>query len=109
MRINDKITNRPCLVIDDEILDVTNLAVQGLDVMAAHTVSAAQMVIPCFLMPGGFFPLFTVPHRIGIRSPTVDAAPIYRVFIMPVIGLFKLAGDGLVSVQGGAVLDLLFG
>jgi hypothetical protein len=44
--VNDEITNRPRLIINDEILDVANLTVQDLDVMAAHTVSAAQMVIP---------------------------------------------------------------
>ena len=41
MGVNDEITNRPRLVINDETLDVANLAVQGLDVMAAYTVSAA--------------------------------------------------------------------
>ena len=46
MGVNYEITNRPRLIINDKIRYMANLAVQGLDVMAAHPVSAAQMVIP---------------------------------------------------------------
>src|SRR5665213_1221227 len=114
MRVNDEITNRPRLVINEEIRGVANLAIQGLDMMAAHAVSAPQMVIPFFLMPVRFFPLitvthFTVAHKIRISSPTVGAAPIRWVSIMSVVSLLELVGDGLVSVQRGTVLDLLFG
>ena len=109
MGVNDEITNRPGLVIDDKILDVANLAIQGLDVMAAHTESAAQMGIPSFLVLGGHFPLFRVTHQVRIISPRERAAPIRRVAIMTVECLFILVGDGLVTVQRGTVLDLLFG
>src|SRR5664280_2449715 len=109
MCIDDEITNRPRLVIDDKILDVANLAVQGLDVITTHSMSAAQMVIPRFPTLVGFPPFFTVTHNAGISSPTVWAAPIHRVSIIPVVGLLELSRDGLVTVQGWTVLDLLFG
>src|ERR1039458_1167257 len=100
MCIDDEITNRPRLVIDDKILGVAKLAVQGLDVMATHIVSAAQMGIPRFLTLGKFFPFFTVPHHVGISSPHVWPAPIHRQSIIPIVGLLELSRDGLVTVQG---------
>ena len=109
MGVNDEITNRPRLVIDDKILDVANLAVQGLDMMAADTVSAAQMGIPTFPVLGGCFPLLGVTHQVGIISPAEGADPILRVAVMPVVGLLELVGDRLVGVQGGTILNLLFG
>src|SRR5450759_5008227 len=77
--------------------------------MATRIVSAAQIGIPRFLTLGGFSPLFTVTHNVGIISPPVWAAPIHRPSIIWVVGLLELSRDGLVTVQGWTVLNLLFG
>jgi hypothetical protein len=39
LRVNHQITNRPRFVIDDKILDVSNFAVQRLDMMAGRVMS----------------------------------------------------------------------
>src|ERR1017187_1834134 len=114
MGVNDQITNRPSLIVYDEILNVAKLAVQGLDMMTAYAVSAAQMGIPPFHARCGnpvlsMVPRFTVPHKIRKGTPTVEAAPIDRIIIMPIVSLFKLVGNRLVSVQGWTIFDLFFG
>src|SRR5450759_5404561 len=91
---------------------MSNIAVCGLNVIATHILSAAQMRIPRFFTLSGFSPLFTVTHNVGIRriSPPHEwAAPIHRPPIILVVALLELSRDGLVSVQGWTVLNLLFG
>src|ERR1035437_9908185 len=41
--IDDQVTNRPRLVVDDEVIDMANLAVHAMDMMAAYIVGTAQM------------------------------------------------------------------
>jgi hypothetical protein len=103
------ITNRPDVVVDDEILDVTNLAVRRLDVIPADFVSAPQMVIPRFFAFGGFPPFCAFSHEVALISPSVWAGPVDRPSIIPVIILLKLAGNGPVAVQGWTILDLFLG
>lgn len=42
-RIHDQVANRPCGIIQQETLDVADLAVGGNQVMPAHRIAAAQM------------------------------------------------------------------
>jgi hypothetical protein len=42
--------------------------------MAAHSVSAAQVGIPCFFTLCGFFQFITVTHNVRVRSPHIRAA-----------------------------------
>ncbi len=48
-------------------------------------------------------------HDVRIIPPPVGATPIRGPLIVPVVGLLELSRDRLVGVQGGTVLDLLFG
>jgi hypothetical protein len=43
--VNNEIANGPSLIINDEIFDMANIAVQSLDVVTAYRVRAAQMGI----------------------------------------------------------------
>ena len=42
-RIDDQVAYRPSLVVDEEILDVTDLAIRGLNMVAAYGMSATQI------------------------------------------------------------------
>src|SRR5665647_3209953 len=76
--------------------------------MATHSVSAAQVGIPCVLTLCGFFPFIVVTHNVGIRSPHIWTSPICRPSIIPVIGFLELSRDWFITVKGGTVLNLLF-
>ncbi len=133
-RIDDQITHRPGLVVDDEILDVTNLPIGRLDAMAAHIARAPQMGIPTVLVASGSPQCVRVRHAGGIGvqsgwitpwrgfsllssvadkvwivtgSPHVWATPIHRPSVVPVIGLLELSRYRLVAVQRRTVLNLL--
>ena len=112
--VNNEITNRPSIVVNDEILNVAKLAVHSLDMMTAHTVSAAQIGVPSYNARCGsrLLPMVSrcaVTDKIWKGTPTVGTAPIGRIIIMPIIGLLKLVRDRFVGVQGRAFFDLLFG
>src|SRR5208283_4120978 len=93
-----------------KILDLANPAIFRLDVVTRHRVGTAQMVIARhFSTVGNCLPSFTVTLKVEVRSPPVWTDPIRRPVIMPIVDFLELAGDGLVAVQGWAVLDLLFG
>jgi len=92
------------------LVDLSGSLDFGSQTVAKRMLSAELVaVLARLLTRRGFLPLFTVTPRVGIIAPTGHTAPIHRPPIVPVIVHFELPGDGLVSVKGGTVLNLLFG
>src|SRR3989339_1953029 len=97
-RINYQVTNRPCLVIDDKIIDVANLTIFSLDMMTAHIMRTAQIGIPPLLRSDGFLLAFRVSHEVRAGTPWVTAVPIRWPPIISVVCLFELSRNRLVSL-----------
>jgi len=61
--VDDQIADRPRFIVKDEILDVTNLAILGLDMVARHFMTAPKVMIVLILILGKIVPFFTVTDK----------------------------------------------
>lgn len=73
--IDNQVTNDPCLVVDDKILDVPDLTVQGLDGMPSYILCAAKMRILMSVVKSRFGPPPLAPLGILGCPPLCSGRP----------------------------------
>src|SRR6266513_4169793 len=95
--LNNQVTNRPTVVVDDKINDVADRSFAGLDGVAAKSLCALQMkIVACFL----------TRHKMRRRRRLGKTAHAPR-FESTIILLFILSRDWLVRLNRGTVFNLL--
>ena len=72
LRIDDEIMDAPIGILDEEVLDVTDLAVAGMDMISGDRFNAAQMRIVVVSLSGGNILLTQPGFR---RRATLAMAP----------------------------------
>ena len=107
-RIDNQVTNRLRVVINDEILNVTDTIVQSLDGIASDLFHAAEMrIVACraahILGPANRF----APGK-GIRAPCVRPHPVPWPVVIGIVVPLILPRDWSIGLDGRTVLNLLF-
>ncbi len=106
---NNQITDRPGFFIENEVLDVSDFPIGGTNVMTDDVVGAPQARVPGFLPLESGLPFFLNPGDVGAIAPGVGTVPVIGPAVVPVVLGFILARHGLVTIERGTFLDLLFG
>src|SRR4030095_16823369 len=95
-RVDDQVSNRPGVIVDEQILEVADLTVGCFDMVADDRVAAAQMAIircGCRVRSMYFQFLFDPAFggqaaRVRAHAPQSCAAPVVRITVAPeVLGL----------------------
>src|SRR5690348_8754650 len=91
-RVHDHVADTPRLVVHKEILDMSDIAVRGRDVVADHGGRAPEMRIAALLRPPLPAPLVLEGGRParrhdgeGIAAPQVRPTPVRWISVIPVV------------------------
>src|SRR5437868_15457289 len=95
--LNNQVTNRPTVVVDDKINDVADRSFAGLDGVAAKSLCALQMkIVACLLTRNKMQRRWSLGKT--ARAPRFDST---------IILLYILSRDRLVRLNRGTVFNLL--
>src|SRR5262245_26835972 len=109
-RADFHVANGPRAILDEEVLDVADVAVGGLDVVAGHGAGAPEVWIT---LRHGLLHRWQDrrparrKQRIGLGAPRVGTGPVVGIAVVARVLDLVLAIDGDPRVDAGAVFDLL--
>src|SRR5262245_11314820 len=115
-RVDDHVADRPRLGVDEKVLDVADVAVGRLNVVAHHIARAPEIGIRVLPLPRRHLLLERRRRgrrdrqdRIGQLAPAIGTEPVVRIAVVLRECDLTLAVDRTIGVDRRAILDLLLG